>query len=153
MPDHGITSTDGRPTEDRLGGPHGRVLSTGTSVASHTDYEDGTRRYRHADGSEMTSARAGSPGPPPPARRLTVDLDRRTLTLDGVEYDVSSQSALQWVQVLADRPGEWVSSSDLPKLTNNELLDKRTDRYKRHLPEQVLALLDSETGAGSRIRL
>ncbi len=36
--------------------------------------------------------------------RLKVDLDRKTLTLDDVEYDVTSERALRWVRVLSKRP-------------------------------------------------
>ncbi len=40
------------------------------------------------------------PAPMPP--RLTVDLARMTITLDGQTYDVPSENALRWVKVLAD---------------------------------------------------
>jgi len=87
-----------------------------------------------------------------PAERLIVDLTRKTITLDGKTYDVSSTSALRWVKVLASHPGEWISGTDLEKY-DSELQNPRTDRWRQHLPELILCLIDSETGKGSRIRL
>jgi hypothetical protein len=84
--------------------------------------------------------------------RLTVDLARKIIILDGRKFDVSSDNALQWVKVLADHPGEWLSGSALEKL-DLELANPRTDRYKRFLPDAILSLIDSVTGIGSRIRL
>jgi hypothetical protein len=84
--------------------------------------------------------------------RLAVDLDRRTLTLDGVSYDVSSLAALRWVKVLADHPGEWISSANLRKY-DSELDPPRTTRWLATLPEPIRSHIDSEPGKGSRIRL
>ncbi len=92
---------------------------------------------------------AGAGGPPP---RLTVDVACKTITLDGETYDVTSINALRWVKVLADHPGEWISSTGLEKY-DPELQNPRTDRWRPYLPEAVLSLIDSETGKGSRIRL
>jgi hypothetical protein len=84
--------------------------------------------------------------------RLTVDLARKTITLDGRSYDVRSDNALRWVRVLAEHPKEWISSADL-KMHDPELQDSRTDRWRKHLPEAILRLIDSETGKGSRLRV
>jgi hypothetical protein len=79
-------------------------------------------------------------------------LARKSLTLDGSRYDVPSDNALRWVKVLAEHPNEWISGSELKK-HDPELESVRTDRLREFLPEKVRALIDSKTGAGSRIRL
>lgn len=84
--------------------------------------------------------------------RLTVNLDQRTATLDGQSYDVNSQQALRWLKVLADRPGEWISSADL-HLIDPELDGVRTHRLKKKLPEPIREMIESDTGKGSRRKL
>ncbi len=92
------------------------------------------------------------PPPPPPPPRLTVDLARKAITLDGMTFDVPSDNALRWVRVLAQRPGEWVSGPQLSE-RDPDLQYPRPDRFRRHLPGAVLALIDSAPGKGARIRL
>jgi hypothetical protein len=94
---------------------------------------------------------SGSADIPPPSR-LTVDLDRRKVVLDGTEHDVKSESALRWIKVLVERPGHWCSSAEL-EAHDKDLIGTRTDRLKQFLPEQVVNLIQSETGKGSRIRV
>jgi hypothetical protein len=89
---------------------------------------------------------------PDPSGRLSVDLDRQTLTLDGIQFTVQSVRALRWVRVLAEHPGNWVSSKDLEE-SDQDLINVRTDKLRKYLPEAVLSLIDSDTGKGSRIRL
>jgi hypothetical protein len=84
--------------------------------------------------------------------RLSVDLARMTITLGGAAYDVPSRAALRWVKVLSTHPGEWVSGTDLAR-HDPELDGTRTDRLRRHLPPEVLALIDSAPRRGSRLRL
>lgn len=81
-----------------------------------------------------------------------MDLPSKTLTLGGTTYSVASERALRWVQILTERPGVWVSSRELPGL-DRELQDTRTDKYKKLLPAPVLAIIESQTGGGSRILL
>jgi hypothetical protein len=81
-----------------------------------------------------------------------VDLDRQTLTLDGIQFTVQSVRALRWVRVLAEHPGNWVSSKDLEE-SDQDLINVRTHKLRKYLPEAVLSLIDSDTGKGSRIRL
>jgi hypothetical protein len=88
--------------------------------------------------------------PPPP--RLTVDLARKTITLDGVTHDISSERALRWVKALALHPGEWISSTELKK-HDAELDGVRPDRLKKHLPSEVLSLIESDRRKGSRLHL
>lgn len=83
--------------------------------------------------------------------RLTVDLARSTVTLDGTSHDVRSESALRWLAVLAAHPGLWISGRHLED-HDEELAGVRTDRLRRYLPEQILALIESDTGRGSRLR-
>lgn len=84
--------------------------------------------------------------------RLTVDLACKSLTLDGNNYNVSSERALRWVKILVDHSPAWVSSSELGKI-DRDLCTNRTDKLKSYLPPEVLNLIDSQTGAGSRINL
>jgi hypothetical protein len=116
-----------------------------------------------AECSTIEMANLKTPAPPDPrtngsggnfadsrANRLTVDLAKRILILDGQIFDVESELALRWVKVLADRPGEWVSSRDLESL-DRDLVSVRTDKLRRHLPAEILRMIESKTGAGSRL--
>jgi hypothetical protein len=91
-------------------------------------------------------------GKKPAVQRLHVDLGAKLLTLDGTSYPVASERALRWVRILAERSPNWVSGKELPKL-DPDLLSERTDKFKPALPSKVRDLIDSQTGAGSRIRL
>jgi hypothetical protein len=84
--------------------------------------------------------------------RLTVNVDQRTATLDGQTYDVKSQQALRWLKVLADRPGDWISSTHL-HLIDPELDGVRTHRLRKYLPEPIADLIESDTGKGSRLTM
>jgi len=84
----------------------------------------------------------------PPSPQLKVDLPSKTLTFDGVEYDVSSERALRWVKILADRAPDWISGTDLEKL-DADLNTKRPDQLKKYLPLEIRNLIESRTGAGS----
>ena len=79
-------------------------------------------------------------------RRIVVDMARKTLTFDGKDYDVSSERALKWVDRLAENPGEWVSGTDFE-------FPLRTDKLKEFLHSEILALIESKPGAGSRLQL
>jgi hypothetical protein len=85
-------------------------------------------------------------------RVVTVDLQRMTITMDGITSDVGSEAALRWVKVLSDHPGEWISGSDIARY-DLELDGCRTHRLKEYLPPKIAGLIDSETGKGSRISL
>jgi hypothetical protein len=96
---------------------------------------------------------SGDGKPPAVVRRtLTVDLDSKRLTLDGVPYDVSSERALRWVKILADNSPAWISSSELSSY-DPDLTDVRSDRIKKYLPPEVRNLIDLRRGAGSRLDL
>lgn len=86
-------------------------------------------------------------------KKMTVDLDRMTATLDGVAHDVDSERALRWLKVLAENPGVWISA---PKMRSYDklLTDVRPDRHcKPYLPDEILALIDSDRHKGCRLRL
>jgi hypothetical protein len=105
---------------------------------------------------EQATANEDPPPPPPsPASSpalLTVDLDRMTITLLDQSYEVKSEAALRWVKVLADHAGDWISSPKL-KDYDPELDGCRPDQLKDYLPDAVLDLIESRTGAGSRLLL
>jgi hypothetical protein len=84
--------------------------------------------------------------------RLTVNLGRRTVTLDGQTFDVDSDQAVRWLKVLSDHPGDWLSPVEVAEY-DPELDGTRLDRLKKFLPPSVLNLIDSKTGRGSRLRL
>lgn len=83
---------------------------------------------------------------------LTVDLKCKTLTVNGCTHEVDSVQALRWIKVLAEHPAEWISGLDLEQY-DGELVGCRPDRLKKYLPLEILSLVDSETGKGSRLRL
>jgi hypothetical protein len=84
--------------------------------------------------------------------RLTANVERGTVTLDGQTFDVDSAQAVRWLKVLCDHPRDWIASPDLKRF-DPDLDGARTDRLKKSLPEPVQSLIDSETGKGSRLRL
>ena len=83
--------------------------------------------------------------------RLEVDLACMTATLDNTVFEVKSQHALRWLRILVEHSGEWISGKDL-ETYDSELMQVRTHRLKTHLPAEISALIDSDTGKGSRIR-
>lgn len=93
-----------------------------------------------------------SPARRPRRRKLSVNLKRRTITLDDTTYDVSSEQALRWVKVLSDHNGEWISGRELVHY-DSRLTGVKTDRLKCYLPDPIKALIESEPAKGSRLRL
>jgi hypothetical protein len=90
---------------------------------------------------------------PPAMDRLKIDLARKTVSHDdGPPMDVASEQALRWRKVLADHPGNWISGPDLKQYDAN-LDSVRTDRLRTKLPDAIHALIDTDTGKGSRINL
>jgi hypothetical protein len=85
-------------------------------------------------------------------KRIAVDLDRKTVTVDGAEIDVPSEQALRWVAALSRRPGCWIPSRALRRL-DDELYGVRTDKLTHYLPEAVSTLIESQPGVGSRLVL
>jgi hypothetical protein len=101
--------------------------------------------------SEITSEFAELDGPTKEPR-LTVNLGALSASLDGQSFGVSSEQALRWVKVLADRPGDWISSAILHQL-DPELDGTRTHRLKKFLPKPIADIIESDTGKGSRLKL
>jgi hypothetical protein len=83
--------------------------------------------------------------------RLTVNLARMTVTLDRRPWEVVSEQALRWIKVLADHPGEWISSPELPGY-DIDLQYPRPDRLKHFLPVRVRILISTNRRKGSRFR-
>jgi hypothetical protein len=135
-----------------------RVWPNVLEVRAEIELETARARDRRSQVSAMSTPKAGTDEPAaeqhkePPRPRLTVDLARRTVTLDGMTYEVSSDRALRWVKVLAEHPGEWISSTEL-KRYDPELDDPRPDRCKKHLPPEILSLINSDRRKGSRLCL
>jgi hypothetical protein len=98
-----------------------------------------------------TGENIGQPPTEPPPR-LTTDLARLLVTLDGTTWEVASAQALRWVQVLATHPGEWISGPELP-VYDNQLAYARPDRLKTFLPVRVRILISTHRRKGSRLRL
>jgi hypothetical protein len=84
--------------------------------------------------------------------RLTVDLAQKTITLDGVRHEISSDLALRWIKVLDQSPGHWISSTEL-KNHDPELDGARPDKFKRYLPAAILSLISTDRRKGARLRL
>jgi hypothetical protein len=84
--------------------------------------------------------------------RLSLDVEGGTVTLDGRCHHISSKQALRWLAVLSKHPGEWISNRKLSEY-DRDLADVRTDKVKKRLPPEVIALIESRTGAGSRLVL
>lgn len=97
-------------------------------------------------------ASADGRGGQAPKRRIVVDLAKKTITFDDATYDVDSDQALRWVQVLASHLGEWISGPDLEKYDPN-LIGVRTDKLQLYLPKAILNLIESQPGKGSRLRV
>jgi len=125
-------------------------------LAELTSVADALHRLGSAPTAEPTGKEtpkgAQPTGEEPVKHQLTVDLKGWTVTLDTDKYDVKSEQALRWVKVLVEHPGEWISGKELES-HDPELIGARTYRLKQHLPKQILDMIDSETGRGSRIRL
>jgi hypothetical protein len=101
-------------------------------------------------GPESKGPQVSGESPSRSSDRLTVDLSKRVVILDGKPFDVASEQALRWVKVLADRPGVWVSSRELESL-DTDLVGVRTDKLRRHLPVEILKMIESRPGTGSRL--
>jgi hypothetical protein len=84
--------------------------------------------------------------------RISVDLDRQTISLDGKSYDVASIQALRWVRVLARSPGVWLSGRETVQ-QDPELAGSRTERLRTKLPREVQELIESQPSRGSRLRV
>jgi hypothetical protein len=85
--------------------------------------------------------------------RIVIDIAKQTIIFDGKTFgDINSVQALRWLQVLIDHPGEYISGKDLSRF-DGELINVRTDKLKPYLPNEIADLIESQTGAGSRLRI
>src|SRR5262249_25479242 len=122
------------------------------SRVSGPRYIDDSEGWSSLDDLELVPVETPSATPEKSTPRLTVDVKRLIVTLDGQTYDVPSAQALRWLKVLCDHPGEWIASNEL-KTYDTDLDGARPDRLKKKLPAPVQSLIDSDTGKGSRLRL
>jgi len=100
---------------------------------------------------ERAAAQAMSPPPKESAPlRLTVDLARMQLTLDGICMDCDSVQALRLVKVYAEHPDVWISASEL-KNYNSELDGAKPHVLKKLLPPTIRSLIQSNRRKGSRL--
>jgi hypothetical protein len=86
------------------------------------------------------------------AVRLTVDLAKKVLTIDGTPHDVSSELALRWIRILAEAEGQWFSGKELESI-DSHLMAARTDRLKKLLPRAIQKCIATKRGTGSRLKL
>lgn len=83
---------------------------------------------------------------------LIIDIERLTVTWKTRRLDVRSGLAVRWLKVLADNEGKWIPASAL--CDHDMALDGvRTDRLKKHIPKQVLKLIETSKRHGSRLVL
>jgi hypothetical protein len=94
-------------------------------------------------------------GPPKSESKTSpviVDFQQKTITFRGKQFDIRSMQALRWIHILAQHPGEWFSSKSLGEI-DRELFGVRTDQLRKYLPKEILDLIESKSGAGSRLKL
>jgi hypothetical protein len=85
-----------------------------------------------------------------PSVRITVDLARMQVTLDGVSMECNSVQALRLVQVYAEHPDVWISASEL-KNYDTELIGAKPHVLKKLLPLAIRSLIESDRRKGSRL--
>jgi hypothetical protein len=99
---------------------------------------------------EAESSEQPPPPKEPPPPRLTIDLARMGAILDGVFMDCNSEQALRLLQVYADHPGVWISSTEL-KGFDAELDGAKPHVLKKLLPPKIRSLIKSNPRKGSRL--
>jgi hypothetical protein len=100
-------------------------------------------------------AEIGKQPPPrqePPRPRLTVNLNRMEITLDGVVMECDSPQALRLLNVYASHPGEWILAAELTDY-DAQLDGAKPHVLKKYLPDSVRSLLQSHKQKGSRLSL
>ncbi len=88
----------------------------------------------------------------PSKAKLSVDVERLTVTWKRRTLDLGSELAARWLKVLAENEGKWITA---PNLCNYdaELDGVRTDRQKKHIPKPILRFIKSSKRYGSRLVL
>ena len=109
-------------------------------------------RETEAESAPPEAESSEQPLPPkePPPPRLTIDLARMGAILDGVFMDCNSEQALRLLQVYADHPGVWISSTEL-KGFDAELDGAKPHVLKKLLPPKIRSLIKSNPRKGSRL--
>ena len=127
--------------------------SVASEIAARIERERSRLGQEMDDGKrQQVEKEAGESADDDKTSRMTVNVERRTVILDGQPYDVTSQQALRWLKVLADHPDEWISAADL-KGYDGELDGARTNKLKPFLPNCINKLITSKAGAGSRLKI
>jgi hypothetical protein len=106
--------------------------------------------YLVSEAEKAAKAVPQQPNAPVPAR-ITVDLARMQVTLDGVSMECDSVQALRLVKVYADHPDVWISASEL-KNHDYELDGAKPHVLKKRLPRVIASLIQSDRRKGSRLR-
>ena len=116
----------------------------------------GRERIRRPRRLKAAAPRARSAKPKPrgrkKVRKVRVNLKSWTVSIDDAFYTLDSEQAVRWIKVLAANRGVLISSGGLAKY-DPELIDPRTDRIRKKLPEPVTALLETVPKKGTRMRL
>ena len=84
--------------------------------------------------------------------RMWVDIETREVSIDGVVHQIDSLSAIRWLHVMWQHANQWVSSTDLGGI-DPELDGAAPHRFKGFFPKQILILIQSKPGTGSRLLL
>ena len=80
----------------------------------------------------------------PSGARITVDVQASAITLDGTIHHNISAKGILLVKALVEAGGEWI---------NGTAIVKKVSRVKAGLPKAIRDLIESQTGAGTRIPL
>ena len=100
---------------------------------------------------EGTPTRGSSERPTEPAPpRVTIDIERMQVTLDGVSMDCNSEQALRLLKVYAEHPDVWITASQL-KNYDPELDGAKPHVLKKRLPSAIRSLIQSDCRKGSRV--
>lgn len=82
--------------------------------------------------------------------RVRVDLDNRTVAIDGQTPAAVSEEGARFMLMLVEANGGWVSSTELKCSKQSQ---ERFDRIKSSLPEAIGALVKAKRGTGFRIEM
>ena len=84
--------------------------------------------------------------------RLAVDTNRLVAYLDGRGYPLPSPEAALVLKAIADENGNWISGADIVQEYSG-LDEKRIDRLRRTLPQELQDAIESKRGCGCRLRV
>ncbi len=84
---------------------------------------------------------------------LTVNIEQQSVRINrtGKWYPLPSVEVARWLNVLAQRPGEWLSSADFAAF-DPTLVGRRVERMRRKLPLNIVGLIECKRGQGARLQ-